>query len=217
MRKLITLLLAAMFTQVAVAQVAVKGGLNFANMVFEDDEDDIQDLAKNGNAGLTGGLAFIIPFGDVIALQPEILYTQKGSELNYTILGEDYYEKVRYNYIDIPILLRLSLGGTYGEGLGLYLNGGVYAGYALNGKKEQNVPILGMQESDISFDDQDREGRVDFGAVGGVGLSLGDLFLELRYMHGINNLLDNDADNSNDVGFNKLQHRGLGLTAGWVF
>ena len=216
MRKLILLLIAASFTQFAMAQVAVKAGVNFANMIFEDDQEDIKDLVKNGATGFTGGLAFIIPINGVLAFQPEILYTQKGSERNYTVLGEDYSDKLQYNYIDIPVLLRLSLGGTYGEGLGLYVNGGVYVGYALNGKVEGTSPV-GPYERDVKFDSEDREQRLDFGAVGGVGLSLGDLFFEVRYLHGINNLLDNDANNNNDPGFDKLQHRGVGLTAGWVF
>ncbi len=215
MRKLLLLVALAGFTYHLSAQVAIKAGVNFANMVFEDDENVIEDLTENGATGFTGGLAVILPLNDFIAIQPEFLFTQKGAERNYTLFGETITEKLTYNYIDVPLMLRLSLGGTYGEGLGLYINAGVYGGYVLNGKNVSTTP-LGETERDIEFGDDSNEKRADFGLTGGVGITVGDLILEVRYLHGTNNLLDSDANNSNDD-FDKLQHRGLALSAGWIF
>ncbi|WP_020536815.1 porin family protein [Lewinella cohaerens] len=198
------------------AQVAVKAGVNFSNMLFEEDDNSIEDLAKNGATKFTAGVAFILPFSDVVALQPELLYTQKGAKSTYTIAGGEFTNDLTYNYLDIPLLLRISLGDTHGEGLGIYLNGGGYVGYAFNGKSKSTSP-LGEVESDISFDDNDDQRRIDFGAAVGGGLTLGNLFFDLRYNHGINNILDDDANNNNDNGFKKLQHRGLALTAGIIF
>lgn len=198
------------------AQVAVKAGVNFSNMLFEEDDTSVEDLAKNGATKFTAGVAFILPFSNTIALQPELLFTQKGAKSTYSILGEEYSNDLTYNYLDIPLLLRLSLGDTYGEGLGVYLNGGAYAGYAFNGKTK-NITPLGTVETDISFDDKDNQKRIDFGVAVGGGLTLGNLFFDLRYNHGINNILDDDANNNNDNGFKKLQHRGLALTAGLIF
>lgn len=198
------------------AQVAVKAGVNFSNMLFEEDDTSVEDLAKNGATKFTAGVAFILPFSNTIALQPELLFTQKGAKSTYTILGEEYSNDLTYNYLDIPLLLRLSLGDTYGEGLGIYLNGGAYAGYAFNGKTK-NITPLGTVESDITFDDKDNQSRIDFGVAVGGGLTLGNLFFDLRYNHGVNNILDDDANNNNDNGFKKLQHRGLALTAGLIF
>lgn len=198
------------------AQVAVKAGVNFANMLFEEEDNSIEDLARNGATKFTAGVAFILPFSDVLALQPELLFTQKGAKSTYTILGEEFSSDLTYNYLDIPLLLRLSLGNTQGEGLGIYLNGGAYVGYAFSGKSKRESP-LGNSETDINFDDTDSQSRVDFGAAVGGGLTLGNLFFDLRYNHGINNILDDDANNNNDNDFKKLQHRGLALTAGVIF
>ncbi len=198
------------------AQVAIKAGVNFANMKFEEENPDIEDLARNGSIGFTGGLVFLLPIGDVFAVQPELLFSQKGAESSYTVLGQTFTSKLTYNYIDIPLLLRLSLGETYGEGLGLYVNGGGYVGYALNGKNKFSNPITNG-ETDITFDDVDDQRRVDFGVALGAGVTLGNLFFDLRYNHGLNDLLDDDANNSNDNGIKKLQHRGLALTAGIAF
>ena len=51
---------------------------------------------------------------------------------SFEILGIETTNDLTYHYVDIPLLLRLSLGDTHGEGFGLYVNGGGYAGYAYN-------------------------------------------------------------------------------------
>lgn len=212
-----SLILLLMLGALAVhAQVAVKAGVNFSNMLFEEDENSIEDLARDGAVKFTGGLSFILPLGNVVALQPELLYTQKGAKTSYTVLGQEFTTDLNYNYLDIPLLLRLDIGDTHGEGLGLYLNGGPYIGYAFSGKSKAETPV-GTVESDIEFNDADDQRRIDYGFALGAGLTLGNLFFDLRYNHGTNNLLDDDADNSNDNDFKKLQHRGLALTAGLIF
>ncbi|MEO0724223.1 MAG: porin family protein [Bacteroidota bacterium] len=207
------LLLGAYATQ---AQVALKAGVNFSNMLFEEDEQSVEDLARNGAVKFIGGLSFILPLGNAVAIQPELLFAQKGAETTLTILGEDITTDYTYNYLDIPLLLRLSLGDTHGEGLGIYVNGGVYAGYAFSGKTNTSS-VLGNFENDIEFDGEDDQRRLDYGFALGGGLTLGNLFFDLRYTHGTNNLLDDDANNNNDNGLKTLQHRGLALTTGLIF
>lgn len=198
------------------AQVAVKAGVNFSNMLFEEDDTSIEDLARDGAVKFTGGLSFILPLGNAVAIQPELLFVQKGAKNTYTFAGEEFSSDWTYNYLDIPLLLRLSLGDTHGEGLGIYINGGAYLGYAFSGKNTTESP-LGKVETEFTFDDVDDQRRIDYGFALGGGLTLGNLFFDLRYSHGTNNLLDDDADNSNDDGFKKLQHRGLALTTGLIF
>ncbi len=198
------------------AQVAVKAGVNFSNMLFEEDDQSIENLARDGAVKFVGGLSFILPLGDAVAIQPELLFTQKGAKNTATILGQEITSEFNYNYLDIPLLLRLSLGDTHGEGLGIYINGGAYAGYAFGGKIA-TTSSLGSTETDIQFDGEDDQRRLDYGFVLGGGLTLGNLFFDLRYNHGTNNLLDDDASNGNDEGLKKLQHRGLALTTGLIF
>lgn len=199
------------------AQVGVKAGVNFTNMVFEESETDIEDLARNGATNYSIGVEFILPIGDVFALQPELLYAKKGAESTYTVLGQSFSTSLSYNYIDIPLMLRLSLGNTHGEGLGVYINAGAYGAYAISGKSTSSSPLL-TTETDLTFDEIDDQKRIDYGFVGGGGITLGNLFFELRYQHGINNLLDDDANNNNDsIKFSKLQHRGIGLNVGIIF
>jgi len=184
------------------AQVGVKAGVNFTNMIFEDEATDVEDLARNGATKFAVGFEFILPFNDAFALQPELLYSQKGAESSFTVLGQTFKNDLTYNYLEIPLLFRLSLGDTQGEGLGIYLNAGGYGAYALNGKSKQESP-LGTTEQDLTFDEDDHQKRLDYGLAGGGGITLGNLFFEVRYQHGINNLLDDDANNNNDNKFKK--------------
>lgn len=212
-----TLALLLLFAAVSVhAQVAVKAGVNFSNMLFEEDDSSIEDLAKDGAVKFTAGLSFILPLGDYVAIQPELLFVQKGAKSTYKIAGQEFSNDLTYNNLDIPLLLRLSLGDTHGEGLGIYVNGGAYVGYTFSGKSTSESP-LGTVETDFTFDDADDQRRIDYGFALGGGLTLGNLFFDLRYNHGTNNILDDDADNSNDNDFKKLQHRGLALTTGLIF
>jgi hypothetical protein len=200
------------------AQVSIKAGVNFANMVLEEKEDNVEDLVRDGGPKLMAGAAFILPLGksNLLALQPEVMYIRKGSERSYTLLGETYTSDATYDYIDVPVLLRLSLGDTYGEGLGIYVNAGVYGGYALGGRATNETP-LGTFEEEYTFDSADDQKRLDYGFAAGAGLTIGNIFLEVRYLHGTNNILDDDANNNNDGNFSKLQHRGVGLMAGITF
>ncbi len=217
MNKLIITLLLSSFSLGLMAQVGVKAGVNFTNMVFEEDETGIQDLARTGATNYSIGVEFILPLGDVLALQPELLYAKKGAESSYTVLGQTFSSTFSYNYLDIPLMLRFSLGNTHGEGLGVYINAGGYGAYAINGKSTSVTPLL-TTETDLTFDEIDDQKRLDYGFVGGGGITLGNLFFEVRYQHGINNLLDDDANNNNDNNkFSKLQHRGIGLNLGVIF
>lgn len=216
-KNLTTVCALLLFASAVHAQVAIKAGVNFANMNLESEDVDLTELATDGSTKFTVGASFIVPLvGDLLAFQPEVLFTQKGTESTFKVAGIEQTLDYTYNYIDIPILLRASLGRTYGDGLGIYVNGGVYAGFALSGKTELTIGNT-TTETDINFDDVDNQSRVDFGIAVGGGLTIGNIMFDLRYNHGTNNLLDNDANNNNDGDFDKLQHRGLTLTAGIFF
>ena len=98
------------------AQVAVKAGVNFSNMLFEEEDNSIEDLARNGATKFTAGVAFILPFSDAVALQPELLFTQKGAKSTYTVLGEEFTNDLTYNYLPTPprALLLVIISHFYG-------------------------------------------------------------------------------------------------------
>jgi len=85
-------------------RIGLKGGLSIATLVKTNDKS----FTSTPLLGFNGGLVILLPLGRVIALQPEILYSQKGYKATGPgVLGD--YDYHRYNnFLDIPLLLRIN-------------------------------------------------------------------------------------------------------------
>lgn len=209
------------FQQPLLAQIGLKAGINYASLSESASEDNLGDYSKKSVLGLQAGIVAEVKLIDRFVIQPEFLFIQKGGKSEYIINDNNKtVTRVIYNYVEIPVLAKLKLGNTEGEGLGVYVLGGPFAGFALNGRGETELTLLGVttkDEFDIDYSDEDNDQkRIDWGVSFGAGVSIGHFFVDARYNLGINNLLDDDADNSND---NKpyTRTRGIGLTAGFLF
>lgn len=194
-------------------------GLTYSGISQNAFEDNAQDLEEKSTVGFQGGIFAELPIGSVIAIQPELLFIQKGGKSEYNIGTSSYERNVIYNYLEVPVLLKVKAGSTDGSGVGLFFYGGPFVSYALNGKIKQDVTLLGNTtntETDITFDDKDDQRRVDWGAAFGLGVNLGALVLDLRYDLGINNVLDDSATAGNNGDDPYLRTRSIGLTLGFV-
>ena len=205
------------FALTATAQVNVKFGVNVATM-GEKNENVTKDELENASVlGAVVGLAFELNPGKLLVFQPEVLFSQSGGRNTYTLLGTTTDVQYKLNYLEVPLLAKVQLGNNGGEGVGLHLAAGPWLGYALGGKTKTTTTIGSSQEivteRKFTFDDEDDARRINYGLIGAAGLSFGKVALDLRYNYGLNNLLDSDADNTND---NRpvLQTRGLALTMG---
>ena len=58
-------------------EFGVKGGLNMSNL-YTDDADD-----ENILYGFNAGVYATLPVSDFVAIQPELLFTTRGSKLEY--------------------------------------------------------------------------------------------------------------------------------------
>lgn len=203
------------------AQVAIKAGVNIASISESATIESYESLENNSVVGFQGGVAFDLGLSDVFTLQPELLFIQKGGKAIYAINDDNkIVNRLYYNYVEVPVLAKLKF---YGEsGSGLYLVGGPFVGLAVSGKVKTSTTILGetnTQEDDFEFDNSegsDRQRRTDWGVSFGAGLKFGQVFLDARYNLGINNILDEDADNQNDDRPYR-RTRGIGVTLGYEF
>lgn len=216
-----TLVLTIFLTQAAWAQsVGLKGGINLASLSQEPFEANVEDLKEKSILGIQAGLVFELPIAEIFAIQPELLWVQKGGKSTYTFLGNEIERSVTYNHIQIPVLAKIK-ATTDGEAFGLNFFGGPFASFSLGGKAKVTTKgaVSSEIEEDIDYSDDDNyERRLDWGLTFGLGANLGALFLDLRYDLGINNLLDDDASNANNNNKDPyLRTRGLGLTAGFMF
>lgn len=79
--------------------VGIKAGINYSNVYSESGDDFVAD----GKVGFAGGVFVAIPLSQLIGIQPELLYSQKG--FKGEVLGVDY--KATFNYLDLPIHLQI--------------------------------------------------------------------------------------------------------------
>ena len=168
--------------------IGVKGGLNVADV--STDIPDIEDI-KSSKTGFVGGAYANFGLGGVFAIQPEVLYSEKGFK------GEDealpgFEAQFKVKYFEIPLLLKAQFPMAN-------IRPAVYAGPVVSFETSCK---LGLTEGDISADfdcDSDEADvgdrkKTDFGGVLGANLDLfvGPVVLTLdgRYQVGFTNLND---------------------------
>jgi hypothetical protein len=92
----------------------IMGGLNIATIVKTNDPNFQSDPLF----GFNGGALLQIPFGRIIAIQPEVLYSQKGYKSTGNYLGQDYDYRRHTDFIDVPLLLKLNASEQFGFVIG---------------------------------------------------------------------------------------------------
>lgn len=147
-------------------RVGIKAGATLAKITGDD---VVQDY-KN-KVGLNAGV--MMQFGlapkNFIALQPEILYSQKGARTENGAVES----KSTLHYIDVPVLLRINADGPFFEL-------GPQVGFLVGVKNE-----LQNGSGSVSGTDKSAYKTVDFGGVVGVGYQLrGGASIGVRYNMG---------------------------------
>ncbi len=207
MRKLSFVLLATILSVGATAQTLIpKVGGTFSTFAASDDITGGEDFEFK--AGLTLGAGFEIGINDAFAIQPELLFQQKGG------MQKDDDVKVTFNlnYIELPVMFKYKFSN-------FYVNAGPYAAFGLGGKAKVKPTGSGAEISvDIKFDDEPTDedayyldNALDFGVQIGGGVVVMEKFvIDLRYGHGLGNLYDKEDDFDN-----KFQNRSIQLSVGY--
>lgn len=156
-----------------VTRFGVKGGVNFSNFRVDDVGDN------NIKAGLNLGLFFKMPIAQAVAIQPELLYSSKGSKLEYNnfLQGEGEY-RFNFNYLELPIMAVFSIGDNFN------IQAGPYVAYlsSVNIKDmEEDGSIQGVKDLDES-----NFNRFDYGLAAGIGADFNGFTAGVRYNYGLN-------------------------------
>ncbi|MBN9293231.1 MAG: PorT family protein [Flavobacteriia bacterium] len=81
----------------------LKAGIN-VNMIYDE---EAQDFTADPLVGFAGGAFVTLPLGKFLALQPEVMFSQKGVKASGSVLGTSYTWKRMVNYLDIPLLFAI--------------------------------------------------------------------------------------------------------------
>jgi hypothetical protein len=188
MRKLLAVVLSCFvlsLTQPALAQLSIrkgiKAGLNVANLRV--DSDDI--TKQNTKNGILGGFFLEIdPIGP-LALQGEVLYTQKGSKVKSPDFNVE--QDIKINYLEVPLLLKLQM-----PLLPPMASYAFFAGPAVAFKISEDV---GTDDGEDVFKNSDIGGVVG-ASLGFSAAGLAAIIVDLRYTLGLNNILKQDPNSS---------------------
>jgi hypothetical protein len=155
----------------------IKGGFTLSNLYIDTEELD----DENAREGVHVGLFSQFMLSDAFGIQPEFLFSQKGSEGTYTS-PIDQSVNFKINYIDIPFLLVLKPIEI------LELHAGPNFGVLLN----SNVEFSGIIDG-ISEIDREHLKTLDYGVAAGFAIAIGNIMAGVRYNLGLQELADSDA------------------------
>lgn len=175
----LTVLILSGLTTSSIAQdrrMGVKGGLNLSNLYVDDVNDE------NARVGFHVGVYGQLFSTETFAIQPELLYTTKGSETEWDGLI-DQTTKFNLNYLELPVLAVFKLGDA------AEIHVGPYFSYLLGANIDTDGD-LGGSNQDL---DRDNFNAFDFGLTGGVGLNFGAIQIGARYNYGLTEIADSNA------------------------
>lgn len=165
----------------------VKAGVNFANQDFEADGISV---SPDGKTGFHFGAFASLMFSDKLGLQPEILYSTKGSEFD---LGAAGSFETDLNYLEIPILLRFQPIEI------LSIHAGPQFGILASAEQDGEDIKDSLKGSDLSLA-VGSQVELPLGFVGGA-----------RYVLGLSDINDDSSSNT------EVKNRTFQLFVGWKF
>ncbi|MEA3460672.1 MAG: porin family protein [Bacteroidota bacterium] len=174
MKKLILVLIASMFIfSVSNAQLftyGLKGGIGFSSLKMEDitgidDGSDVYDLIT-GDAvmGYHFGLQTRINIA-MLVIQPELYFNAGGGTVEQVVDGDITPLDVKFNRIDIPLLVGVKLGPAR-------INAGPVGSFVLSETTEL---------TDIHPDFELFSSSMTWGFQAGLGLDISKLSIDARY------------------------------------
>lgn len=186
------------------AAIGPKVGVNSSTISAKDDH------ALSHKIGLVAGGFVRFEISSSVTLQPEVSWVQRGNDADE---GANQILKFDIDYIEVPVLLRLSLSSA--SGVRPFVYAGPYVAF------KQACSVSGHDATgNVDIDCADLGDifvlkSTDFGGAAGAGLDFrlgaGSLFVDARFTQGIENIAEKDPSGSS------ARNRTLSLTTGFAF
>lgn len=179
----------------------VRAGVDF--MTFWGDDVDSDETSRR--TGFIIGGFVLADFAGPFAVQPELMYIQKGASEEGTLPdGTPGTTNTKLGYIEVPVLVKLQVPLEEG------ITPSVFAGPALGLNVTGEVEFEVEGEGVVATTDADNVNTAELGLVLGGGIdidfSVGTLMGDIRYGLGFTDIID-EGDISG-------KNRGFMITAG---
>ena len=142
-------------------KVGIKAGINYSNVYSESGDGYVAD----GKVGFAGGVFVSIPLNELVGIQPELLYSQKGFKTEGTFFDGE----ITSSYLDLPILLQIKPTEN------ISLLAGPQFSYLLSTKYELNG-FSAIDEEDLD----DNNNRATLGISAGVDFTVQNFLISAR-------------------------------------
>ncbi len=188
------------------AYFGLKAGLSMATFHGKDtDASDWGVSDKKSRLGITAGVYSTIVLAKIFALQPEVLYTQKGALYTYTEAGFESTTKIKMDYVEIPLLFKFYIPMTGPVKINIFAGPEIAVNFVHKYKYEEET--LGVKSYEEEGDINDlgffsggvflgmlETTTLDYGAVFGAGAEFIvkgiQMSVEARYALGLAKSLD---------------------------
>ncbi len=160
-----------------------KIGVNYADLFGEEAKAMEQALGTELKSkwGLCAGAFIQFNISKVLVIQPEFLYTMKGTRMEEEVLGETLKVAFNFSYLEVPVLIKLMIPTPGGVKPSLFV--GPAIAFKLSAKSKMEYAGQ-TDEEDIS----DEMENTEFGLIIGGGLDFGKLTFDVRYNLGLTSL-----------------------------
>lgn len=183
----------AMAAQAQGIKFGAKAGASLTSITGKDVDGNTYKF------GFHGGLMANFAFNDMVSIQPEVLYSMKGTKDK-----SNNDERLNTSYIDVPVMVKVATGAT-----GLFFEAGPQVGFLASA----NYKIGGL-----SADVKDAFNNVDFGYAAGLGFQAASgPLIGLRYNGGFTNVGKNYSSNGISVTSGEAKNSAFQLYVGFLF
>jgi hypothetical protein len=161
---------------------------------------DATGISAGNQAGLFVGGVALFPITQIVAIQPEVAYSQRRFSVKDTVGSFSATEK--WDWIEVPILARVSF--WHAGGRSVYVLGGPGFEYLVQAKEDA---------AGTTADVKDDVNRFDVSIIAGAGISMGKFGIEARYDAGLKDL-NKDHNLGNDL---TVKSRAIRVDVTWMF
>jgi hypothetical protein len=183
---------------------------------------DAAGVHVNNVTGYTAGIQIIYNFTPMFGVQLEPTYMERGASVHTAqtdvALILEIEQTVVTNYIDVPLLFRVSFEGDF---IKPYLLAGANIAFPVGDSKVKIDKVTANGQDFlwiVPSEEREQElptNNVDYGLNFGAGLSFPvgvfDIFFQAQYNLGLSNLSEESAEQQ------ELKHRGIQLKTGLLF